>query len=81
MAPKFPIEYWFDRSAFVVNIPGTNICAHSYPGSENSLKAAKNPERIARQMIKAVIADLPTFVEVCGYDLMLAQADSILGRK
>lgn len=81
MATKFAVEYWFHKSGFAVNIPGTNICAYSYPGSENSLKAEKNPERVARQMIHAVIADLPTFVEVCGYDLMLRQADAILGRR
>jgi len=73
------VDYWFDNtSAFVAHIPGTNICAHTYPGSTNERAAEKRPDAIARMMIRRVLSDLPTFVEGCGYPMLRQQADAIL---
>lgn len=62
------ITYKHDANGgFTVKLANSNISCYAYPTSIGAIKARKNPEKVAREMMTAELAFLPTAVEVLGY--------------
>ena len=74
-APIYAFDYAYDSAGgFVARIPGTNITSYAYPTSMAAVAAHNAPERVAIRMLDRELAALPSFVESCGYERLVAAA-------
>ncbi len=74
-APIYAFDYAHDSAGgFVARIPGTNITSYAYPTSMAAVAAHNAPERVAIRMLDRELAALPSFVESCGYERLVAAA-------